>query len=228
MGSCRRCSDNNIEYIVDAEDYYEKVARSIDAAESNIFMCGWWISPELYLIRPYNDRKKNPSSDDNYYRLDNLLKRRAERGVKIYIVVFLAPSVIPNDSDYTKQALANLHENITVERHPHEFLPKLWSHHEKSVIVDQKIAYLGGLDLCYGRYDNSSHPVDSNNKFMYPGIDYNNVRIKDFVNVDKYDTDLQDRTLPRMPWHDVAFKVTGKLVADVANHFVEYWNFTVL
>jgi phosphatidylserine/phosphatidylglycerophosphate/cardiolipin synthase-like enzyme len=31
-----------------------------------------------------------------------------------------------------------------------------------------------------------------------------------------------------MPWHDVAFKVVGKMVADVSNHFIEYWNFTLL
>lgn len=87
---------------------------------------------------------------------------------------------------------------------------------------------MGGLDLCFGRYDTKEHPIGQNDKVMYPGIDYNNVRIKDFVDVDKYDQELQDRSLPRLPWHDVAFRVIGGIVADVANHFVEYWNFTVL
>lgn len=79
---------------------------------------------------------------------------------------------------------------------------------------------MGGLDLCYGRYDSPEHPVSKNDKLMYPGIDYNNVRIKDFMEVRKFQSDLQQRNLPRLPWHDVAFKVTGKMVADVANHFV--------
>jgi phospholipase D1/2 len=35
------------------------------------------ISPELYLRRPGNER----------YRLDNLLKRKAEDGVKIFIII---------------------------------------------------------------------------------------------------------------------------------------------
>jgi len=51
---------------------------------------------------------------DTTYRLDMLLKRVAERGVKIYIVVFYSPSVIPNDSDHTKLKLVSLHPNITV------------------------------------------------------------------------------------------------------------------
>ena len=33
----------------------------------------------------------------------------------------------------------------------------MWSHHEKVVIIDQSIAFGGGIDLCYGRYDDESH-----------------------------------------------------------------------
>jgi phospholipase D1/2 len=43
-----------------------------------------------------------------------------------------------------------------VIRHPNHY-PKggvlLWSHHEKMVVIDQKIAFVGGIDLCYGRWD---------------------------------------------------------------------------
>lgn len=38
-------------------------------------------------------------------------------------------------------------------------IPSLWSHHEKIVIIDQKVAFTGGLDLCYGRYDTSQHSI---------------------------------------------------------------------
>jgi len=50
-----------------------------------------------------------------------------------------------------------LHTNIKVLRHPSTLIPFMWSHHEKLVIVDQKIGFLGGLDLCYGRMDNHKH-----------------------------------------------------------------------
>jgi len=33
----------------------------------------------------------------------------------------------------------------------------LWAHHEKIVVVDQTCAFLGGLDLCYGRWDDHEH-----------------------------------------------------------------------
>lgn len=40
----------------------------------------WWLSPELYLRRP-------PSQNEQY-RVDNMLKAAAERGVKVYIIVY--------------------------------------------------------------------------------------------------------------------------------------------
>lgn len=36
-------------------------------------------------------------------------------------------------------------------RHP-DFVT-LWAHHEKLLVVDQVVAFLGGLDLAYGRWD---------------------------------------------------------------------------
>ena len=136
-----------------------------------------------------------------------MLQRKAEQGVRIYIIVFNSPPVIPNDSVYSENTLRNLHSNIKILSHPCNIIPDLWSHHEKAVVVDQKIGFMGGLDLCYGRYDGTDHPINSNSEFMYPGIEYNNNRIKDFANVSNYMKDGLSREFPRMPWHDVALKV---------------------
>ena len=35
----------------------------------------------------------------------------------------------------------------------------LWAHHEKLVVVDQMYAFVGGIDLCYGRWDKNDHPL---------------------------------------------------------------------
>ncbi|KAG2456770.1 PLD1 Phospholipase, partial [Polypterus senegalus] len=46
-----------------------------------------------------------------------------------------------------------------VIRHP-DHVPStalLWAHHEKTVIIDQSIAFLGGIDLAYGRWDDHQH-----------------------------------------------------------------------
>lgn len=33
----------------------------------------------------------------------------------------------------------------------------LWAHHEKIVVVDQSVAFVGGIDLAYGRWDDGEH-----------------------------------------------------------------------
>lgn len=50
------------------------------------------------------------------------------------------------------------------------------SHHEKLVIVDHHLCFLGGLDLCFGRYDTSEHQVSDFPPLLWPGKDYYNPR----------------------------------------------------
>ena len=98
------------------------------------------------------------------------------------------------------------------------------------VIIDQEIGYVGGIDLCWGRYDLHSHdliePVNEKESYRWPGIDYSNNRISDFNNVDLYLTESVDRSLlPRMPWHDVMVYLKGPSISDLVRHFVERWNY---
>ena len=43
-------------------------------------------------------------------------------------------------------------------RHPYEFI-NFWSHHEKMVVIDNKKLFMGGLDLCFGRYEALNYPL---------------------------------------------------------------------
>jgi phospholipase D1/2 len=48
---------------------------------------------------------------------------------------------------------------LKVLRHP-EHTPVgvfLWSHHEKCLVVDQSVVFMGGIDLCFGRWDDDLH-----------------------------------------------------------------------
>jgi phospholipase D1/2 len=59
----------------------------------------------------------------------------------------------PTDSNYAKQRLMSLHENINVQRSPSHFQTGTfyWAHHEKLCVIDETIAFMGGLDACFGR-----------------------------------------------------------------------------
>ena len=77
-----------------------------------------------------------------------MLKERAEAGVKIFILVWKEVELagLYNASTYVKTKLMKLHKNIKVIRHPRTLI-SMWSHHEKIVVIDQAIAFLGGLDI---------------------------------------------------------------------------------
>lgn len=68
------------------------------------------------------------------------------------------------NSYYSKSRLAKCNsQNIKVLRHPDHANSGvfLWAHHEKIVCVDQTYAFLGGIDLCYGRWDDHKHRLIS-------------------------------------------------------------------
>ncbi|KAK9728794.1 hypothetical protein K7432_000759 [Basidiobolus ranarum] len=212
-------------WFVDGKDYFYAVSEAILEAKETIYIMDWWLSPEVYLRRP--------PSENQDFRLDRLLKKKAEEGVIINIMVYKEVSMaLTINSHYTKFCLQALHPNITVQRHPDHGAggTMFWAHHEKICLIDTKIAFLGGLDLCYGRFDTHSHrladyhydPSDN----TWPGQDYSNPRVKDFSDVSQYYQELINRKyVARMPWHDIALCITGPPVEDVERHFVDRWNF---
>ena len=149
------------------------------------------------------------------------------------------------NSEHTKHALQALcpkgtkgHGNIQIMRHPdHNVLENAadmtfyWAHHEKFIVIDFNTAFIGGLDLCFGRWDNHQHPLADVHPAgvateIWPGQDFNNNRVMDFQSVaDWKSNELSKAEYGRMPWHDVAMGVVGDCVYDIAEHFVLRWNF---
>ncbi|KAL9100673.1 MAG: hypothetical protein Q9163_003980 [Psora crenata] len=113
----------------------------------------------------------------------------------------------------------------------HDEVILYWAHHEKLCLIDGKTAFMGGLDLCYGRWDINQHPIadchPSNlEDIVFPGQDYNNARIMDFQDVAQWQNNKLDRKeSSRMGWSDVSISLSGPVVEDLRAHFVERWNF---
>ncbi|EGR51637.1 phospholipase [Trichoderma reesei QM6a] len=102
-----------------------------------------------------------------------------------------------------------------------------WAHHEKLLVVDRNLVFMGGLDMCFGRWDTNSHPIaDAHpgnvDNTIFPGQDYNNARIFDFADVGNWEQNQLDRTKSsRMGWSDVALSMNGPIVSDLVTHFVD-------
>lgn len=224
------------QWLVDGRDYMWNVSRAISMAKDVIYIHDWWLSPEVYMRRPPAISQK--------WRLDRLLQRKADQGVKIFVIVYRnVEAAVPIDSEYTKFSLLNLHPNVFIQRSPNQFKKNqfFFAHHEKLVIVDHDIAFLGGIDLCFGRWDLPSHPVtddkptgfeqdetpkDGASCQNFPGKDYSNPRVQDFFNLSAPYEEMYDRgKIPRMPWHDIGMQVVGQPARDLTRHFVQRWNY---
>ncbi|KPM38755.1 hypothetical protein AK830_g7800 [Neonectria ditissima] len=250
-------------WYVDGASYFWAVSEALEKAQESVMILDWWLSPELYLRRP-------PAKNERY-RLDNMLKAAAERGVKVYVIVYKeVEAALTLNSAHTRTALEALHPNIKVFRHP-DHLPTgydltkelgkslkaltnldlakasgdaikavygtgdgivlYWAHHEKLIVIDHKLVFMGGLDMCFGRYDTSSHPIADVEPanlqgVIFPGQDYNNARVYDFADVQDWDQNKLDRTKSsRMGWSDVALSMNGPIVSNLVEHFVDRWNF---
>lgn len=206
--------------MIDGENAFKEIHNSILYAKESVFIAAWFLIPEIYLIRTPEGGLNN--------RLDKLLLKKAQEGVKVYILLWNETSLaVPLNSSATKRKLESLHENIKVMKHPPRE-PLNWSHHQKIVVVDQEVAFIGGLDICYGRWDTQSHIcIDENHmNLRWPGKDYINPnRTPYLVHTDKPFVDNIDRSLvARMCWHDIQQKITGLAARDVAYNFIQRWN----
>lgn len=224
------------QWLVDGRDYMWNVSRAISMARDVIYIHDWWLSPELYMRRPPAISQK--------WRLDRLLQRKAQEGVKIFVIMYRnINTAIPIDSEYSKFSLLDLHPNVFVQRSPNQIRQNtfFWAHHEKLCIVDHTIAFCGGVDLCFGRWDTPEHavvddkltgfelndlPKDAEHCQLWPGKDYSNPRVLDFYSLDKPYEEMYDRTkVPRMPWHDIGMQIVGQPARDLTRHFVQRWNY---
>ena len=233
-------------WYVDGKDYMSAVADAIEAASDEIFITDWQMNPHIFMKRP------DTGVDSLYWRLDKILLRKADQGVKIYILLYWESKVVAEmdlGSDFVLIALKHKGGNIKICRHPDNLLPYRWSHHEKVVVVDRKIAFVGGIDLCFGRWDTHSHELTDNYP-VHPCVNKDDENCdpskvndamkfsrwvgKDYGNTfqggvrKQFDHPMNDyvdrNSIPRMPWHDVGCSFTGPPVQDVSKHFIRRYN----
>lgn len=75
----------------------------------------------------------------------------------------------------------------------------------------QTVAFVGGLDLTIGRYDDQQHHLFQTLRTQHAG-DFRNKCFK-----------VSSTQGPRQPWHDIHSKVRGQAAVDVLTNLRERW-----
>lgn len=141
-------------WYVDGARYMWDAADLMETAKEEIFITDWWMSPQIYL--------KRPDLTGHKWRLAEVLRRKAESGVRVFILLYKEVELALGISSLlTKQTVNQLHPNIKVLRHPDHMAGGVlyWAHHEKVVVIDQMFAFVSGIDLAFGRWDDHRHKL---------------------------------------------------------------------
>uniref|UniRef100_A0A674DQH7 Phospholipase n=1 Tax=Salmo trutta TaxID=8032 RepID=A0A674DQH7_SALTR len=127
-------------WYVNGKTYMEDVADALEEAKEEIFITDWWYVCACVFT----------------YVCVCIYQQGVHIFVMLYKEVELALGI---NSEYSKRTLMHLHPNIKVMRHPDHVSSSvyLWAHHEKIIVIDQSVAFVGGIDLAYGRWDDREH-----------------------------------------------------------------------
>ena len=139
---------NALEVFVDGAEALPAIARTIEAAQKHVWLAGWHFTPELQV---------------GTGSLRELLAEAAER-VEVRVLAW-AGAPLPlfhPDRKEVREMRDRLVGGTRIECALDDRERPMHCHHEKLVIVDGRIAFVGGIDLTTlggNRLDSSSHPA---------------------------------------------------------------------
>ncbi|GAA0153939.1 phospholipase [Lithospermum erythrorhizon] len=213
---------------------WEDICYAISEAHHMIYIVGWSVFYKIKLVR--EPTRPLPRGGD--LTLGELLKYKSEEGVRVLLLVWddktshdtlliKSTGVMQTHDEETRKFFK--HSSVICVLSPRYPSSKLsymkqkvvgtfFTHHQKCVLVDTQAygnnrkvtAFLGGLDLCDGRYDTPEHRI-----------------IRDLDTIFKDDIHQPNIPVgtkaPRQPWHDLHCKIDGPAAYDVLMNFAQRW-----
>ncbi|EPS60466.1 hypothetical protein M569_14336, partial [Genlisea aurea] len=210
---------------------WEDIFRSINDAQHLIYVAGWSVYTEITLVRP-----------GEAITLGELLKKKANQGIRVLVLIWDDRTSVPllkkdglmdtHDQDTFEYFKDSEVHCVLCPRNPDNGrsviqdieIGTMFTHHQKTVIVDgdmpngnkqprRIVSFVGGIDLCDGRYDTQSHSL---------------FRTLNTVNRDDFrSANFKGATLkkggPREPWHDIHCRIEGPAAWDVLHNFEQRW-----
>ncbi|PYB70662.1 phospholipase D-like domain-containing protein [Rhizobium wuzhouense] len=165
--------------LIDANDYFSSIRASMMAAKRSIFFVGWDFDASITL--------GHPKVDDGAPRgVGDFLLWLARRtpGLEIRILLWspapLASWARLSNLPYLLRWKWNRQISVRLDgKHPFGS-----SHHQKMLVIDDAVAYCGGIDVTLDRWDTRQHLDDDPDRRRPNGTPYG-------------------------PWHDISSRFTG-------------------
>lgn len=219
--------------LLETTQCWEDLSDAISAARVFIYVAGWSVYTEISL------RRHGAAVVET---IGDLLKRKAEEGVAVAVLVwddrtslgYIKPQGVMGTHD--EETVAFFRNSrvkcVLCPRLPDSSLSAIqgfqlstmFTHHQKLICMDaacappsaarKVVSFIGGLDICNGRYDDQRHSLFRT---------LNGEHANDF-----YQGSCRNASIatggPRQPWHDIHCRLEGPIAWDVVFNFEQRWN----
>ena len=150
---------NRAAFIIDGADYFLAVRQAMRRARRNIFIIGWDLHSELQMVR-------DDPGDGLPTQLGEFLDKLADEQTDLHIYLLcwdfamiysLEREFFPR---YKLKWRTHKHIHFCLDGHH----PVGASQHQKVVVIDDRVAFAGGIDLGQWRWDTSEHRPDDDRR----------------------------------------------------------------
>jgi phospholipase D1/2 len=189
---CAVATAQRMAMVVDGENYFDLFARAAEGAERSILILAWDFDSRTPLR--FDESGKPTLLLGDF--LNDLAKRK--RHLRIRILDWDYPMVFGTDREFPPTYGLTWKPHRRIEFRYDDTHPFAGSHHQKIVIIDDRIAFCGGLDLTSKRWDSRDHKAG-----------------------DKRRSCGEDQCYP--PFHDVMALVDGEAAQEIAKVARRRW-----
>ncbi|HON37625.1 MAG TPA: VTT domain-containing protein [Deltaproteobacteria bacterium] len=186
---------HRVTFIIDARDYFAAFVEAVLKAERSVYITGWDIDSQLTLIR-------GEEVPDFPVQLGEFLSYAVHKKPQLHVnILDWDFSVLYTfKREYLPAWKFAWKTGRRVHFHLDNYLPPGASHHQKIVVIDDRIAFAGGIDLTHVRWDTPEHLPD-----------------------DPRRSDPWEERYP--PSHDVQILVDGEPAAFLGELFRQRWRY---
>lgn len=193
----RICHADKLAFLIDGANYFRALHDSLPLAKQQILILSWDIYSRLRLLAPdqTNADRDNPTLSA---LLNCLVRTNSSLHINILNWDFALLFALSREWLPIYRLDWNTHRRLTF--HLDDQHPLGSSHHQKVVVIDDALAFAGGLDLTRGRWDTAAHDANDPRRRAVDGGD-----------------------LPVRPYHDVQLAVSGPVAAALGDLARERW-----
>ena len=150
----RRAHADRVALLMDGEAYFTAFRAAVEQAKHTIFIIGWDIDSRMLLARD-NDGK-SPVELSEF--LDTRVRHRS--GIQAYVLTWDFAALYALERESFPQYKWQWRTHRRFHFHMDDSHPLGGCHHQKIVVIDDAIAFVGGFDLTKCRWDTPEHRAE--------------------------------------------------------------------